>query len=88
MDGSPVTACSLRNLAAASQNLTVDSENAIGVVQESLVYRDELGWRTQWIVRGLAASTNYTAFVIEDDVKVAGPIYFATKSGESTYPSS
>lgn len=82
MDGSPVTACGLRNLGAVNGNLTVDSGNNVGDVQESLVMRDERGWMTQWIVSGLQASTNYTAFVIQDDTKVAGPIYFATKSGK------
>lgn len=87
MDGSPVTACSLRRIAGEQGGgqvlATVDSGNGIGVFEQSMVLRDEAGWRTQWIVRGLTASTNYTAFVVQEGTKVSGPIYFATKSGAS-----
>lgn len=44
------------------------------------VLRDSSGWRTQWFVDGLSPSTNYTAYVIGDGVRVSGPSYFLTKS--------
>ncbi|KAB5589811.1 Stretch-activated Ca2+-permeable channel component [Ceratobasidium theobromae] len=44
------------------------------------VLRDETGWRRQWFVDGLSASTNYTAYVIEEDTRVSGPSFFLTKS--------
>ncbi|CAE6486397.1 unnamed protein product [Rhizoctonia solani] len=44
------------------------------------VYRDSNGWRRQWFVEGLSASTNYTAYVVEDDARVSGPSYLRTKS--------
>ncbi|TFK20939.1 calcium channel [Coprinopsis marcescibilis] len=47
--------------------------------EESQWLRDEDGWRTQYLIRGLTPSTNYTAYVIESS-KVFGPIYFVTKS--------
>lgn len=75
-DGTPATACALKNL----QGLTM--QNSSGDVQESLVLRDNNGWRAQWLVNGLTPLTNYTAFVLQDNTKVAGPIYFLTKSGE------
>ncbi|KAI6161220.1 stretch-activated Ca2+-permeable channel component-domain-containing protein [Pisolithus thermaeus] len=37
-------------------------------------------WRPQWFVGGLSPGTNCTAYVIQDQVKVSGPIYFVTKS--------
>lgn len=74
--GLPLTACALRNVSG----LMVGGGSA-GNVQESLVSRDERGWRTQWIVEGLQRQVNYTAFVVQDGVKVAGPVSFTTKSG-------
>jgi calcium channel MID1 len=44
------------------------------------VLRDSDGWRVQWFVDGLSSSTNYTAYVIEDGVRVSGPSFFLTKS--------
>jgi hypothetical protein len=44
--------------------------------------RDQDGWRSQWLIGGLTSATNYTAFVIQDNTKVSGPIYLATKSGK------
>lgn len=77
-DGSPVTACSL----SSRTNFTINTINNPGNVRSSLVLRDRNGWRTQWTVAGLDPLTNYTAFVLQDNVKVSGPINFATKSGE------
>ncbi|KAI6001347.1 hypothetical protein EDD15DRAFT_2158590, partial [Pisolithus albus] len=44
-------------------------------------------WRLQWFVEGFSPSTNYTAYVIQDRVKVSGPIYFLTKSCTSRFTS-
>lgn len=44
------------------------------------VLRDSSGWRTQWFVDGLSPSTNYTAYVIEDGLRVSGPSFLLTKS--------
>ena len=60
----------------------LSSQNNTGTIaNQSLWLRDEEGWRTQWLLEGLSPSTNYTAYAIQDGTKVAGPIYFATKSG-------
>ncbi|CAE7189550.1 unnamed protein product [Rhizoctonia solani] len=48
------------------------------------VYRDSNGWRRQWFAEGLSASTNYTAYVVEDNARVSGPSYLRTKS--QTFP--
>jgi calcium channel MID1 len=69
----PQTGCFL-----SSQNITGTIAN------QSLWLRDEEGWRVQWLLEGLSPSTNYTAYAIQDGTKVAGPIYFATKS--RTFP--
>ncbi|CAE6478453.1 unnamed protein product [Rhizoctonia solani] len=50
------------------------------------VYRDSNGWRRQWFVDGLSASTNYTAYVVEDNARVSGPSYLRTKSGSFPCP--
>jgi calcium channel MID1 len=56
--------------------------NSTGVVvNETLWLRDIQGWRNQWLVNDLSPVTNYTAYVIQDQTKVSGPIYFITKSG-------
>ncbi|KAI5981857.1 hypothetical protein EDD15DRAFT_2158798, partial [Pisolithus albus] len=44
-------------------------------------------FRSQWFVEGLSPSTNYTAYAIQDRVKVSGPIYFLTKSCTSRFTS-
>ena len=48
----------------------------------SLVLRDVEGWRSQWIIEGLTANTNYSAWVIQDGGALAGPIYAFTKTCE------
>jgi calcium channel MID1 len=50
------------------------------------VYRDSNGWRRQWFVDGLSASTNYTAYVVEDGARVSGPSYLRTKSDSFPCP--
>ncbi|KAF8699595.1 Stretch-activated Ca2+-permeable channel component, partial [Rhizoctonia solani] len=50
------------------------------------VYRDSSGWRRQWFVDGLSASTNYTAYVIENNAQVSGPSYLRTKSDSFPCP--
>ncbi|KAG5726080.1 Stretch-activated cation channel MID1 [Termitomyces sp. T112] len=63
------------------------SRRSTGTISnESLWLRDAHGWRTQWLVEGLAPSANYTAYVIKDSTQVGGPIYFATKSASFTCP--
>jgi hypothetical protein len=66
----PQTACML------------SAQGSTGTVRnQSLWLRDEEGWRSQWLLEGLSPATNYTAYVIQDNRKVSGPMYFATKSG-------
>jgi len=50
------------------------------VVSNDLWLRNNHGWRSQWLIDDLTPSTNYTAYVIQDQVKLSGPIYFTTKS--------
>ncbi|KAF8639026.1 hypothetical protein AX17_001778 [Amanita inopinata Kibby_2008] len=67
----PQTGCAL----AAPQS------SSVGIVSDQTVWlRDTSGWRNQWIVDSLTPSTNYTVYVVQDKVKVSGPIYFVTKS--------
>jgi calcium channel MID1 len=62
----------------------INSTSSAGlVVSNDLWLRDNRGWRSQWLVDDLTASTNYTAYVIQDQVKLSGPIYFTTKSRAS-----
>ncbi|KAE9406868.1 hypothetical protein BT96DRAFT_851206 [Gymnopus androsaceus JB14] len=79
----------------SSQNLTslpqtacmISSQSSSGTIaNESLWPRDEDGWRTQWILEGLASETNYTAYVVEDNTKLSGPMYFVTKSAVFACP--
>lgn len=60
------------------------SSNASTAINQTLWSRDADGWRNQWLIDGLTPSTNYTAYVVQDNTKVSGPIYFATKS--SAFP--
>ncbi|KAI6108570.1 stretch-activated cation channel Mid1, partial [Pisolithus croceorrhizus] len=69
----PQTGCSLANMSSAG---SVELNDAW--------LRGSGEWRSQWFVGGLSPSTNYTVYVIQDQVKVSGPIYFVTKS--SSFP--
>ena len=73
----PQTACALLNTSSTG---SINSNDPW--------LRSSVGWRSQWLVEGLSPSTNYTAYVIQDTLKVSGPIYFATKSGKSLLLSS
>lgn len=67
----PQTGCALR------------AANSSGSVHNSsIVLRDAtVGFQEEWLVEGLDAQTNYTAYVVQDEVKVSGPINLVTKSG-------
>ncbi|KAJ7056654.1 stretch-activated cation channel Mid1 [Mycena amicta] len=56
------------------------------VANESLWMRDSGRWRTEWLLTGLTAKTNYTVYAIESGYKVAGPIFFTTKSSSFSCP--
>jgi calcium channel MID1 len=62
----------------------LSSQNTSGTIaNESLWARDNEGFRTQWLMDGLTPFTNYTAFVLQNNnTKVSGPIFFATKFGQ------
>lgn len=60
---------------------SINSTSSSGlVVSNDLWLRDKHGWRSQWLINDLTPSTNYTAYVIQDQVKLSGPVYFTTKS--------
>ncbi|KAJ7454728.1 stretch-activated cation channel Mid1 [Mycena latifolia] len=56
------------------------------IANQSLWLRDPSGWRTEYLLTGLTAKTNYTAYVIASSHKVSGPIYFTTKSSTFSCP--
>lgn len=68
----PQTACALLNTPSSTGS----------IISNEPWLRSPEGWRSQWLVAGLSPSTNYTAYVIQDALKVSGPIYFTTKSGK------
>jgi hypothetical protein len=55
------------------------------VVAEQPWLRDDLGWRTEWLVGQLTALTNYSVYAIQDGTRLSRPIYFTTKSGTSFF---
>lgn len=78
--GIPRTGCALTTAAGG----TGSGMFMVGAQQsEGLWLRDNDGWRWQWLVQGLAPSTNYTAFAVLDSTKVSEAIMFVTKSGMS-----
>jgi calcium channel MID1 len=61
----------------------LSNQNTSGTIaNESLWARGDEGFRTQWLMGGLTPSTNYTVFVLQNNTKVSGPIFFVTKSGQ------
>lgn len=70
------SACSLR---ATSSTGTIAN-------QTNWIRGEAEGWRSKWLVEGLAPGTNYSAFVSRDGIKVSGPLYFTTKSGRYASP--
>ncbi|OJA21143.1 hypothetical protein AZE42_04360 [Rhizopogon vesiculosus] len=71
----PQTACAIQSASTSVSVLTNDSW-----------LRGNEGWRSQWLIGGLTPSTNYTAYVVQDQVKLSGPIYFSTKSPSFSCP--
>ena len=65
-----LTSCSLLSMASSGSEIS-----------RSLWLRDAEGWRMQWLIGDLLPWTNYTAYVVQNNTKVSGPIYFSTKSG-------
>lgn len=61
----------------------LSNQNSSGTIANETIWaRDDEGFRTQWLMGGLTPSTNYTAFVLQNNTKVSGPIFFTTKSGQ------
>lgn len=59
----------------------ISTQKSTGIVaSQDLWLRDASGWRTEWLMTGLTAKTNYTAYVIMDAHKVSKPMFFTTKS--------
>jgi calcium channel MID1 len=59
----------------------ISTQKSTGIVaSQNLWLRDASGWRTEWLMTGLTAKTNYTAYVIMDAHKVSKPMLFTTKS--------
>jgi calcium channel MID1 len=73
----PMTGCAMRDAAVPGMMTVDDKPND----SNGLWLKDEQGWRYQWLVSGLQAQTNYTAYVVQNSTKVVGPINFVTKSG-------
>ncbi|TFK51406.1 hypothetical protein OE88DRAFT_1659410 [Heliocybe sulcata] len=71
----PRTGCALSSVSSSGSQIF-----------ETLWQRDELGWRSEWLMGGLTPLINYTVYVIENETKVSGPIYFATKSALFSCP--
>jgi len=69
------SACAIQSL-NSSENMVQSQLNT------STISRGEEGFRNQWMVEGLQASTNYTAFVLQDGTKVSQQIFFETKSSQ------
>ena len=67
----PQTGCRLAQTTSTGRQLN-----------QSLWLKDSDGWRSQWLMGDLKPVTNYTAYVIQDNTKISGPIMFTTKSGE------
>ncbi|PPQ98767.1 hypothetical protein CVT24_003325 [Panaeolus cyanescens] len=66
---------------------SLSSRSTAGTIRNETFWAREVDfWRKEFLVTGLNPSTNYTAFVVEDNTKVSGPIYFATKSSGFTCP--
>lgn len=66
----------------------LSSQNNSGTIANQTMWaRDNEGFRTQWLMGGLSPATNYTAFVLQNNTKVSGPIFFATKSGQHSLAS-
>jgi len=79
-DGTPASAN--ETSAAALRLLSGVVELGSDAPDSRITLRDPLeGWRRQWLVGGLNASTNYTAFAVDDSNQmVTGPIYLLTKN--------
>ncbi|KAF4565607.1 stretch-activated cation channel mid1 [Pleurotus pulmonarius] len=71
----PKTGCALRAQTSAGR-----------IDREVPWLKDEEGWRQQWFLTGLAPSTNYTAYMVQEGTRVSGPIMFATKSASFSCP--
>lgn len=75
------SACAIKNAASSISGSWLGTNGTGGVNgSTSLVLRDTQGWRSQWIIEGLTAGTNYSAWVVQEGGAVAGPIYAFTKS--------
>ncbi|WVR05245.1 hypothetical protein IAU60_002257 [Kwoniella sp. DSM 27419] len=44
------------------------------------------GYRHHWVIGGLTAETNYTAWIVDDNGVMSGPIWFATKQDSFPCP--
>ncbi|EMD35802.1 hypothetical protein CERSUDRAFT_115744 [Gelatoporia subvermispora B] len=79
----PRTGCGLTTAASiASNNIITQPQDA----SQGMWLRDSDGWRWQWLVNGLVPQTNYTAYAVQNEANVSGPIFFVTKSASFSCP--
>ncbi|KDQ58001.1 hypothetical protein JAAARDRAFT_193486 [Jaapia argillacea MUCL 33604] len=81
----PQTGCALKAEGAIGSGTSTGTSSGKQIFQ-SMWLRDENGWRSEWLVGGLTPLTNYTAYVVQDETKVSGPIYLVTKSALFSCP--
>jgi calcium channel MID1 len=75
----------VRSACAVLEQLSGKNLTTGRISSQTPVLRSE-NWKMQWLVEGLAPSTNYTVFMIEDGLKMSGPLRFTTKSSSFSCP--
>ncbi|KAF8578525.1 hypothetical protein K439DRAFT_1638739 [Ramaria rubella] len=81
------SACAIKNAASSISGSWIGTNGTGGVNGSTgLFLRDEEGWRSQWLIEGLRANTNYSAWIVEDGGGLGGPIFASTKSSSFDCP--
>ena len=74
--------CASLSANSSSGYLAGPSKMLVNSTSQWMSINGEEGYRTMWVVGDLAAQTNYTAWLIDDQGGMSRPIWFSTKEGK------
>ena len=74
--------CAVRSANISTGGIADPSHMLVNASTSWMAVGGEEGFRTMWVVGDLVAGTNYTAWIVDDNGGMSGPIWLATKESE------
>lgn len=80
--GLDLSSCAIRSANQSSSFLASPGNMLVNATTQWMTVGGVEGYRTMWVLGGLGAETNYTAWLVDNRGGLSQPIWFTTKQGE------